>query len=298
MAILLTGAGGFLGRNLINALLLAGHDVVGISRKSVNEINEKINQNVGILKLYSTDLIEMERIFIENKIDVIIHTATAYGLGVHGMSDAISSNMTFPLKLIETALQFGKPALINTDTFLNKNNKICEYLYPYCLSKFYFDKLVRRSSESIGFKYVNLRLEHMYGNGENPNKFFTYVISSCINNSLILKLTKGEQIRDFIHVSDVVSAFLIILQRILLNDHIDSEYSVGSGTSISLKDFVEKVQEITKTKTYFDFGSVPYFDGEPMYSFSNNERLRILGWEPRVNLEEGICTYIYNAEMG
>lgn len=297
MAILLTGAGGFLGRNLINALLLAGHDVVGISRKPVNEINEKINQNVGILKLYSIDLIEMERIFIENKIDVIIHTATAYGLGVHGMSDAISSNMTFPLKLIETSLQFGKPALINTDTFLNKNNEICEYLYPYCFSKFYFDKLVRRASESIGFKYVNLRLEHMYGNGENPNKFFTYVISSCINNSLILKLTKGEQMRDFIHVSDVVSAILIILQRILLSEQIDSEYSVGNGLSISLKDFVQEVQEITKTKTNIHYGSIPYCVGEPMYSIGDNEKLRILGWEPRINLQEGIRTYIYNSEI-
>lgn len=297
MAILLTGAGGFLGRNLINALLSAGYDVVGISRKSFNEINERIDKGGGNLKLYSTDLIEIERIFIENKIDVIIHTATEYGIGAHGMSEAVSSNITFPLKLIETSLKFGKPALINTDTFLNKNDKICEYLYSYCFSKFHFDKLARRASESLGFKYVNLRLEHMYGNGESSNKFFTYVISSCLNNTLILKLTKGQQIRDYIHVSDVVSAFLIILQRILLNDRMDSEYSVGTGTSISLKDFVEKVQEITKTKTFVEFGSIPYFDGEPMYSIGDNEKLRVLGWEPQIELQEGIRTYIHNIKI-
>jgi nucleoside-diphosphate-sugar epimerase len=291
MAILLTGSGGFLGGILAKRLLAAGYSVVGINRRSSGRLNW-VNSAGGSLKILPLEEFNAEQLFKDNKIDVIIHTASSYGLGDQGLSDAINGNLTFPLKLIETALRFGKPALINADTFFNKNNQICEYMFPYCFSKYSFDQLVRKMSDCLGFQYVNLRLEHMYGAGENPGKFCTFVVSACLDNVSMLKLTKGEQKRDFIHVDDVATAFLTILDRLLSKQKLSREYSVGCGSSISLKEFVEKVREITQSDTIVEYGAIDYFQGELMYSQGSIEGLLDLGWEPKVSLSEGILQYV------
>jgi nucleoside-diphosphate-sugar epimerase len=269
-----------------------GYYVVGIARNKFELMNCNKFNDISKFKCYSSNREEIKNIFIENEIDLIIHTATSYGIGFNGLSEAIKSNIIYPLSLIETALQYGKHGFINADTFFNKNGEICEYLYPYSYSKFHFDKLIKKTSKENKFQYVNVRLEHMYGYGENPNKFVTQIISACNSNIQKLNLTKGEQVRDFVNIADVVAAFTIIAKRMILDEKVDSEYSLGSGAAISLRNFVEEVKAITKSNTQIEYGAIPYFDGEPMYSEADITSLQDIGWQPTVNIRSGILSYI------
>lgn len=293
MAILLTGPRGFLGGELTKLLMSDGYYVIGISRNKLELKNNIFNQ-IDKFKCYNTDKKSIRDIFIENKIDLIIHTATSYGIGFNGLSEAIESNIIYPLSLMETALQYGRPGFINVDTFFNKGDAICEYLFPYSYTKYNFNKLIRKSSAENNFKYVNVRLEHMYGCGENPNKFVSRIISACISNIPKLKLTKGEQVRDFINIADVVEAFKIIVHRMILGEKVDSEYSLGTGVGISLRNFVEEVKDITRSKTQIEYGAISYFSGEPMYSHADITLLQEIGWQPTVDLRAGIFSYVNN----
>jgi nucleoside-diphosphate-sugar epimerase len=133
-----------------------------------------------------------------------------------------------------------------------------------------------------------MRLEHFYGPGDEASKFTTHVINSCLRNVPELKLTLGEQKRDFIYIDDVVSAYLIILEKLGQFPDLFNEFHVGSGAAVSIRDFVEKVHHITGSKTQLAFGSLPYRKGEVMSSHANVEPLEKLGWFCKINLEQGL----------
>jgi len=102
----------------------------------------------------------------------------------------------------------------------------------------------------------------------------------------------GTQKRDFIYVSDVVSAYSKVL------NHVDelgqySEFDVGTGEKTTIKDFVMKFCEIfcsihPECTSQLNFGAIPYRDGELMDVSVDNSHLIALGWTPQVDLDEGI----------
>jgi CDP-paratose synthetase len=103
-----------------------------------------------------------------------------------------------------------------------------------------------------------------------------------------LKLTNGEQKRDFIYIDDVVSAYLIILEKIKGFSDFFNEFDVGSGSAVSIREFVEKIHQITDSQTHLAFGSIPYRIGELMSSNANVEPLVELGWFCKTNLDKGL----------
>jgi len=133
-----------------------------------------------------------------------------------------------------------------------------------------------------------LKLEQFYGAGDDSSKFATYIIRNCIKNTPLLNLTKGEQRRDFIHVDDVVSAFTLLMQRKESYDAFFSEFYIGSGKSIPIRQFVETVHQITNSKTVLAFGEIPYREGELMSSNNDISRLKSLGWSCRYDLTLGL----------
>lgn len=121
MTILLTGATGFLGSHILNRLLQADYKVV-ILKRSFSD-TWRINSVLSKVKFYDLDKTPIETAFKEQKIDVVIHTATNYGRSNQLVSSIVDTNLMFSLKLLETA------AFFNTDTLLYK------YLNHYSLSK-------------------------------------------------------------------------------------------------------------------------------------------------------------------
>ena len=142
-----------------------------------------------------------------------------------------------------------------------------------------------------------MRLEHFYGPGDNDSKFTSYVINSCIENIPKLELTLGEQKRDFIYIDDVISAYLILLEKMDTFSDEFNEFDVGSGETISIKDFVKIVHQLTQSQSFLDFGAVPYRKGEVMLSEINIEPLARLGWECKTNLEQGLKLTLEGVEQ-
>lgn len=285
--ILLTGVTGFLGSNLALAFIEKGYEVIALKRKSSSL--KRIESILAKIQLYDIEDIDYSIIFNSHeRIDFVIHTATCYGRNNETPWEIFDANTGFPLKLLDAASVANVSKFINTDTILDK------YLNLYSLSKNHLLEWGRFYSMKNKIEFINMRLEHFYGPGDDDSKFTSYVINHCISNSSTLKLTLGEQSRDFIYIDDVVNAYLAVLNRENILDNWFSEYDVGSGESVTIRKFVEMTHRITKSKIDLDFGAVPYRVDEVMNSKANIAELKNLGWSCKFNLEQGLKLTISN----
>jgi CDP-paratose synthetase len=283
--VLLTGATGFLGSHLTRALVEAGYDLVLLKRSFSN--TQRIANLLSDCDVYDLDRTSLERVFRASKIDIIIHGATCYGRKGESLSEIVESNVLFPLRLLETASVAGATAFFNTDTFFNRQGTPYDSLPGYVATKRQFVDLARLSSLRPN-RFVNVRLEHLYGPEDDDSKFVPQILHQLIANSGELDLTAGEQERDFIYIDDAVSAFLVLLKTAPKGDDAFRHYDLGSGTATSIRTFVQTAWRLSEASTRLNFGALPYRPHEIMHSAADVRPLKAIGWRPRFSLEEGL----------
>jgi len=284
--VLLTGATGFLGSYLLEALLLKGYKLV-ILKRATSKV-WRIEHLMSQVTSYDVDIQPLELAFTDQRIDYVMHTACHYGRNDNNISQIVETNLMFSLRILDACIKF------NTDTFFNTDTLLSKYLNTYSLSKKQFVEWLRQCSDKI--QVVNLKLEHMYGPKDDVSKFVPWVISQLKKNVPEIKLTSGEQFRDFIFIDDVVSAYICTLENIESLGSF-SQFDVGTGKSISVKNFImkvkqrfEKVFEINKTVLLF--GAIPKRPGELNTVNVNNKALIDLGWESKYSIDQGLSKLI------
>ena len=284
--ILLTGATGFLGSHLLEALLEKGHKVIVLKRSTSN--TWRIKKLLPNIVSYDVDTQPLELAFEEQRIDSVIHTACAYGRKDEPISQVIESNLLFGLRILDACIKF------NTDTFFNTDTLLQKHLNVYTLSKKQFVEWLEQQCSKV--KVINLKIEHMYGSKDDTNKFVPWVLSQLRENVPEIKLTLGEQYRDFIHIDDVVSAYLTTLEKA---PHLPafSEFDVGTGRLITVREFLEQLKNIYETEigaveTKLAFGAIPYRDGELMKIKVDNKSLIALGWKSNTSLKNWLIKTI------
>jgi CDP-paratose synthetase len=277
MKIFVSGASGFLGNKICHILSIK-HDVFALVRASSQV---KFSQNEKIV--YVDDHALLQEAFMLHKPDLLINVAALYGRKGESFSELISSNIDLPCKLLSLCEEFGVKGFINTGTSLPDN------VSPYSLTKNTFVKLAKMMTSS-NVKFINLSLEHFYGVGDSDSKFTSYVLSSLLKNQ-DLNLTEGLQRRDFIHVDDVVGAYVIIVDR--FSELANGEtIDIGSGEAPTIRSFVETLKRLTDSTSNVNFGAVPTRANEPILSCANISRISSLGWKCQYSLDCGLKTLL------
>ncbi|WP_457622325.1 NAD-dependent epimerase/dehydratase family protein [Persephonella sp.] len=278
--ILITGATGFLGSHLTEKLLNDGFKIIILKRSFSN--TWRIKHILDRLTSYDIDKTPLDEIFKENQVDAIIHTATLYGRKKETISQIAEANFLFPLKILELTIKNNVRYFINTDTSLPK------YLNYYSLSKSQFKEWLKFLSKDL--TAVNIKLEHFYGEKDDLTKFITWLIDQFLKNTDEIKLTAGEQKRDFIYIEDVKEFYSILIKSLDKFDKGFYEYELGSGHAVKIKELVLKIKELTgNTKTYLNFGAIPYRENEIMLSQADISKIKKdFSWEPKYSLEEGL----------
>ena len=292
MNILLTGATGYLGSHLAKVFVDNGHLVVALKRKtsSLRRLDADLQKK---LFFYDIDTLNFALPFKNHgPFDAVVHASTCYGRGGESVGDIFEANIGFPLRLLEIAASYKTGTFLNTDTFFSRDASSYSYLNEYSLSKKQFAEWGRQYSSNRRIRFVNIRLEHLYGPGDNPSKFTTWLVEQCVRNVTSIELTPGEQLRDFIYIDDVTSAYTCLLQHVEELSKGFVELGLGTGKPIRLRDFVELVNRLSHSHTKLLFGALPYRDHEIMSSSANTHQLAAFGWRCNTELSQGIMSMI------
>jgi nucleoside-diphosphate-sugar epimerase len=291
--ILISGGTGFLGSYLTHELLKLDYQIIILKRARSN--TWRIDDIIDRIKCYNIDNYDMEHIYKDQHIDIVIHTSCCYGKSQEKVCEIADTNIIFGLKLFEFASLYKTKLFINTDTLLQKE------ISPYSLSKKQFVEWLKfmTNATDVDIQVINMRLEHMYGPKDDINKFIPWIIEQLGQNVKEIPFTSGIQERDFIYITDVILAYLTVINNKLPDKFM--EFDVGSGVPVSVREFVsclideyKKIHQNNMSQPVF--GALPYRKGELMKIGMDIEPLRALGWEPQITHEEGVkntlkCSY-------
>jgi CDP-paratose synthetase len=282
MKVLITGATGFLGSHLTKMMLAQGYEVI-ILKRSFSDV-WRIRDVLPKLKVYDIDKTSLEQPFNDHgTIDAVIHTAASYGKKGETYTELVKTNLTFPLHLLEIATSYKTPVFINTDTGLDN-----KWINGYTMTKKQFVEWGKKFASMEKLKFINIKLEHVYGPLDDAVKFPAFIIQNCLKDIPELNLTHGEQKRDFIYIEDVVTAYKLILNHTWKSIDCYDEYELGSGSPLPIRTFIELVHVLTGSKTILRFGVLPYKDNEMMELKADTTKLKKIGWTAQVQLAEGI----------
>lgn len=282
MRLLLTGGSGFLGSALALHLQAGGHEVALLLRESSSL--DRLGDDAKHMRIGRyTDDAGIAAFVQAVRPEAIIHTACSYGRQGETPLQLLNANLRFGLVLLQAQQAIGGARGL----FINTSSALAADVSPYALAKAQFAQWGALLARSGGPRFINVKLQHMYGPGDDASKFSTHVLRACRANRPTLALTAGEQRRDFIFIDDVVSAYALLLGA---NAHLADadELELGTGEAPTIREFVETVHALTGSSTTLQFGALPYRANEAMHCQADITRLRALGWSPRHDLRAGL----------
>ncbi len=292
MKILITGAKGFIGKNLLE--LLQKNDDYELFTIT------KTKFKLGREKNFTCDLREtklLNKILSEIKPDVIIHLAAVgvkYGQG--NLKDIFDINSFSIINIAEICKEIKiKPKFIVAGSGYEykiidrplKENDCLNPLSLYGISKATQSLLLKRYADI--FTIFLLRFFSVYGKYEPEHRIFPYIINQIIENKEV-NLTGCEQIRDYLHVFDIAQAIDRFIKKEEKNGFFD--FNIASGKGYLLKEIVMMISKYLENYGYepkINFGTLPYRNDEPMYYVADISKVKnYIPWKPTISMETGI----------
>ena len=288
MNILVTGATGFIGRNLTRELSKQ-HNLYILGQFDGDP------EILGLPGYVMTDDIPALAAYIkENKIDGIIHLASLY-LTIHEpqqVKDLVSSNVFFGTAVLEAAsLAGGVKWFLNTGSIWQNYNVTGSKYNPvnlYAATKQAFVDMAKYYSEVFNIRFCTLKLCDTYGPNDTRKKIFKLFKDNAESGD-ILKMSPGEQKLDILFISDIISGFKHLTDLLASQEDLEEEYVLSSGHQLSLKDIASEFERVSGMKLNIEWGGRPYRDREVMIPWKG----KVLPmWEAHVELEEGIKLFL------
>ncbi|MCV0399657.1 MAG: SDR family NAD(P)-dependent oxidoreductase [Nitrosarchaeum sp.] len=290
---LVTGATGFIGTNLLYRLLEYDYNISVIVHKKSNMNN--IKNIAQKLDIHNVDLSKSN--IIKNEIkkikpNVVYHLAT-YGVN-HNQTETdkiINTNIFATFNLFDALLDYPEiNKIVNIGSCFEygpKINKIKETSETNPQSVYGFSKVSQTNIakyfyEQNKFPIVTLRIFNTYGPFENRNRLIPSMISSAINSKKI-HINNPNDVRDFVFVKDVADGIIQASKIKKLGEILN----IGTSKEYKVRDVVNKLSKITKyDNVVFDENKTHEYGGKIVADITKSKK--ILNWEPAYTLDEGL----------
>jgi UDP-glucose 4-epimerase len=285
--ILVTGGSGFIGRHVVAELAAAGAHV------RVIDLNPHPDPAVEIVigDLAEPEVIEAS---LAGGIDAIVHLAAVTSVlkSLEHPELTQRTNVTATAALLEAARVAGVKTLIFTSTnavvgpmegpAISESSRL-RPLTPYGATKAAAEMLMSAYTETLGLRCASLRLTNAYGPGMQAKDSIVARLMRAIRTGSTFEIYgDGTQVRDYVHVSDIVAAMRLALA--------DASWRgptvIGSGTSLSVLEVIDAVEAVSGTTVSVRNG--PAKPGEMPAVIVDNGRARAAGWSPRYDLASGL----------
>lgn len=298
--ILITGATGFVGANLLRKLSDSKNDIHIIIRSTSNLW--RINDFIGKVNTHVCDLNNresVEELLLKIKPQIIFHLAVYGGYQFQKESlKIINTNLIGTINLLDACCKIGFEYFINTGSsseygLKNKpmsENDLLEPVNDYGIAKagatLYCQAIGRREKLPI----FTLRLFSPYGYYEEPTRLISYLIISCLKNKE-LKIFTPDAVRDFIFIEDLIKAYFMIVENkegVLPGDI----FNIGSGEQYTVKEIFEIIKKLTKYTKKPKWGKMENDNRElknlKMWIANISKSKIFLNWSPEYSIENGL----------
>ncbi len=292
MRVLITGAGGFIGSQLVRVALREQAEVVTLLRASSDPW--RIVDVLPRVKVIYGDLLEAGQGWMEEVMaarpEVALHFAWYAEPGVFLNSPLNLGYLAASLKLAEGLAKAGCKKLVVAGSF-SEYDQMAEYLEEasairpntqYGAAKAALYQALSLWAPAMGMELTWPRIFSVYGPMEHEKRFVPAVILAGLRGEPT-RLSAGEQLRDYLHVEDVAEAVWQVMQAGLTGP-----VNIGSGQPVALGVMARMIGEILGRPELIRLGDLPYRAGEAMFVCANTSRLAGTGWKPRYDLEAGL----------
>jgi len=289
MRYLVTGAAGFIGSHLSEALREEGHDVVGLDCFTDYYDVDLKEENARGLDVRRIDLAR-DPIDVEG-IDGVFHLAGQPGVRSFGdvFAAYLDRNVLASQRLFEVAARDGVRVVFassssvygEAEAYPTAEDALNRPVSPYGITKLTCEHLARATARSFGLDVVVLRYFNAYGPRQRPDMAFTRIAMCLAEGRPFDLFGDGQQSRSFTYVGDVVRGTIAAMERG------SGTYNVGGGEEATMLETIALFEELAGRS--LEIRSHPAVPGDQRRTKADTSLIRSeLGWEPTTTLREGL----------
>jgi nucleoside-diphosphate-sugar epimerase len=271
MKIAITGATGFIGRHVRNALAKTDHDIVLVVRRSEKAGEITVHETIVTADLHQerTDWFELF-----GKPDAVLHLAWG---GLPNYMDEYHVEVELPMqsKFLSTLIDSGLKKLVVTGTCYEygmssgalSEDQETNPNTPYGIAKDNLRKELFELQQRKNFDLTWARIFYPYGEGQSESSLYSQLKNAILSNQEFL-MGNGRQVLDFIQVEKVASSLLSLLTSCMNLGVVN----IGSGKPQTVAAFVQEQIRIFQSDLVPSFGSIPDREYESVSFWSDNSR--------------------------
>lgn len=298
--VLVTGAAGFIGSHLVDRLLADGREVIGVdaftgyySRQTKERNIEWARQHDGF-RLVEGDLLDLDLDGLLDGVGHVAHLAAEPGVRRswgRNFPRYLARNVVATERLLEAVGKAGETKVVYASSSsvygsdpghpVDEGHGRCP-ASPYALSKLAAEELVGLYGRERGVAGTVLRYFTVYGPRQRPEMALSRFLFCALRGRPVDVFGDGGQRRDMTFISDAVEATVAALEAPV------GVYNVGGGTRATVDDMILAVKKVTGASFEVRYG--PEAEGDVHSTWADSGRAeRVLGYRPRVGLEEGVA---------
>jgi nucleoside-diphosphate-sugar epimerase len=303
MKCLVTGVAGFIGSTLAARLVGSGHDVVGVDALTDYYSPELKRSNLRAVgtdrfRFVEADLLALDLGPLVAEADIVFHLAGQPGVRRSWGTEFgryLRENVEATQRLLEAAkeaphlqrLVFSSSSSIYGDAerYPTREGDLPRPLSPYGVTKLAAEHLCSLYAASFGTPTISLRYFTVYGPRQRPDMAFTRFMTAALEEEEIIVFGDGEQVRDFTYVDDVVEANILAATSPVEPGAV---FNISGGASTSVNSILDAIGRLAGGRLRID--RAPQAAGDVRRTGGSSTLARdVLGWQPRVDLEEGLA---------
>ena len=296
--VLLTGAGGFIGSHLARRLVDEDAEVHILIKKDSDRF--RLQDISNKILLWDGDILDYPSICTclrAARPQIIFHLAALLNVKRDPalIEPMIEININGTLNLLRAVIkeEISLESFVNTGSAEEYGNGPVPFIEdqrempvsPYSASKVAVTHFCQMLYRSIGLPVVTLRPFLVFGPSQDNGMFIPSLIKHCIGGK-DFPMTEGNQTREFTYVEDIVEAYILAAQCPRAAGEV---INIGTGIEYKIRDVAERIVSKMGNPIRLLVSALPKRSGETEHFFCSNEKAKgLLGWSPRIALDEGL----------
>ena len=307
--VLVTGATGFIGSHVVDALLALDAEVHALTSTVSSVYPQRllgVRDRVTIHEGSLSDRSAMDAVAETVRPQVVFHLGayTHVGKSWQRVDECVQVNVQGTVNLLQALAPFGYEKLVYTGTSEIYGDVEVPFredgpvnpISPYAVSKYAGERYCRMFHQGKGWPVVMVRPFNAYGPAQSPDRIVPEIIVRALRGQPLL-MTQGRQTRELNYVTDLARGFVAAA----LHGQPGRLYNLGCGEEVSMRDLAQLLLRLMGDPIVAQLGALPERPTEIWRMHADASRARAeLHWEPTVSLEEGLGRTIdwYKRELG